>query len=140
MKMKRFFDDVGETPCSICLQLARENKIQSRAVMPLPKKFPPLSRMHNAPCCHDCEAVDTTQALGIGQHPDFAAARLTIANERCEGLVMPPGLMEHMGLCKLGLIRPCSIEDLDAHIDWLQRHGIPNSVGLWYEPNEEDEL
>lgn len=69
-------------------------------------------------------------ALLIGQHPKFEPARLTIANERMEGLRMPRGMMEHFGLCKEGFIDPCSLDDLDTHIAWLERHGIPNSAGL----------
>jgi len=64
-----------------------------------------------------------------GQHSEFAAARLTIANERCEGLVMPAGMMEHFGLCKLGVMAPCSMDDLDAHLAWLTRYGIPTDTG-----------
>ena len=64
------------------------------------------------------------------QHPEFAAARLTIANERIEGLVMPCGMMEHFGLVQQGWIRPCSVDDLDSHIEWLKKHGLPNSVAL----------
>lgn len=60
------------------------------------------------------------------QHPDFEAARLTVANERCEGLVMPFGLMEHFGQCLVGILAPCSIDDLESHLAWGKRHGIPS--------------
>jgi hypothetical protein len=63
-------------------------------------------------------------------HPEFASARLCVANERCEGIVMPLGMMEHFGLCRDGIIRPCSIDDLPKHQRWLKKHGIPDSAEL----------
>jgi hypothetical protein len=65
--------------------------------------------------------------MGMGAHPDFNAARLCTANERVEGLTMPNGMMEHMGLVKMGYMLPCSNDDLDAHHDWLESHNIPDS-------------
>lgn len=61
------------------------------------------------------------------QNPNFEPARLTISNERCEGLVMPLGLMENFGLCAEGWIDPCSIDDLVAHSRWLESYGIPDA-------------
>lgn len=63
-------------------------------------------------------------SMKIGQHPMFSAARLTVANERIEGLLMPLGMMEHFGLCQMQLIAPCSVDDLDAHLVWLKKHKI----------------
>ena len=127
MNSPRAFDDLSEIPCSVCLELAMKGQIQSRSVMPLPS-FPALLRASGQPCCRDCQATETTMAMGF-QHPRFEPARLTIANDRIEGLVMPLGMMEHLGLCKMGFIRPCSIDDLDQHILWLNSQGIPDSVG-----------
>lgn len=123
----RAFDELADKPCPVCLELAQSGAIQPRAVMPLPK-FPALS-LDGRQCCRDCQATDTTMRMKIGQHPLFAAARLTVANERIEGSLMPLGMMEHFGLCKMGLIRPSSLEDLQWHLAWLDRHGIPNSCG-----------
>ena len=126
--LPRMFDDVTDDPCPVCLELAMAGRIQSRAVMPLPS-FPAQLRADGRKCCRDCEATDTTMAAGF-QHPEFAAARLTIANERIEGLVMPRGMMEHFGLAQQGWIRPCSVNDLGSHIEWLEKHGLPNSTAL----------
>lgn len=126
--MRRAFDDLTDQPCPVCLELASAGAIQARAVMPLPV-FPGRSRRDNRLCCRDCQATDATMSMGW-QHPEFAAARLTIANERLEGLTMPPGMMEHCGLCKLGWVRPCSLDDLAAHVAWLKRHGIPDFCGF----------
>lgn len=121
----RAFDTLTKTPCPVCLELAMAGAIQPRAVMPLPN-FPALLRQDGRKCCRDCQATDTTMAAGF-QHPKFPAARLTIANERIEGTVMPLGMMEHFGLCKEGWIRPSSLDDLESYIQWLEDNGIPNS-------------
>ncbi len=114
-------------PCSVCVELAQAGTIQGRAVMPLPK-FPARLRIDNRACCIDCQATETTMALKIGQHPDFAAARLTVANERVEGTLMQLGFMEHFGMCSMGYIRPSSLKDLDAQSDWLENYDIQPSV------------
>jgi hypothetical protein len=124
---RRAFDDVQDEPCPVCLELAQRGEIQARAVMPLPK-FPALLRTTNQPCCRDCQATETGMAMGW-QHPVFSAARLTVANERVSGLLMPLGMMEARGLCLHGNIEPCSFEDLPKHIAWGKRHGIPNCTG-----------
>jgi len=120
----RAFDDVTDTPCPVCLGLAMAGKIQARGVMPLPK-FPPLLRRNNRECCHDCQAAETVMAMG--GHPKFSASRLAVANDRIEGMLMPRGMMEVMGLCQMGYMRPCSFDDFPAYIRWLDQHGIPNS-------------
>lgn len=121
----RAFDDLSDHPCPVCLELAMEGGIQPRAVMPLPK-FPGRLKQGNQQCCRDCQATDIIMVMGF-QCPDFASARLMIANERLEGLTMPLGVMEHFGLCTKGWISPCSLNDLDQHIAWLESHQIPNS-------------
>jgi len=122
---RRAFDDLTDKPCMVCLELAACGDIQGRAVMPLPK-FPARDDQ-NRPCCRDCQATRIVQAVG-GQ-PNFSAARLTIANERCEGLTTPLGMMEHFGMCQMGFIEPCSIEDLDGHATWLESVGVPDDTG-----------
>lgn len=113
-------------PCLVCVELAMKGTIQGRAVMPLPK-FPAHLRIDNRPCCVDCQATETTMSIG-GQHPDFGAARLTIANERVAGTMMPRGLMEVTGLCSMGYMKPSSLEDLDVYLDWLESNWIYNSL------------
>lgn len=139
MAEPRAFDDIpsNPTPCPICLQLALDSIIQPRAVMPLPN-FPALN-IDGVKCCRDCQATETMMRLGF-QHPEFGAARLTVANERCEGLTMPLGMMEHFGLCKMGYIRPCSLEDLESHLRWLESHGHCSGIGLLPVPEKSSSL
>ena len=129
MSRRRAFEgNLTDDPCPVCLDLASHGVIQPRAVMRLPT-FPATLRTDGRPCCRDCQATETTMAMGF-QHPQFGPARLTIANERCEGLTMPLGMQERFGLCKAGYIEPYSLEDLSKHSAWLERHGIPDSVSL----------
>ena len=134
--MKRAFEDVTDEPCPVCVDLAKGDKIQSRAVMPLPK-FPARLRQDGRKCCKDCQATETMMAIGV-QHPDFAAARLTVANDRIEGTLMPLGMMEHFGLCKYGHIAPSSMGDLDGHIDWLEKHDLRNDASVVCYEEEDD--
>lgn len=124
---RRAFDDLTDTPCPVCHELAERGEIQFEAVMPLPK-FPARTKRDNVQCCRDCQATDTTMSMRIGQHPSFGPARLTVANERIEGLRMPFGMMEHFGMCKMGFVEPCSINDLLGHQAWLERHGIGETI------------
>jgi hypothetical protein len=111
-------------PCPVCLRLAQRGEIQARAVMPLPP-FPARSKRTNEPICRDCAATETAMALWH-IHPEFGPARLCVANERCESLVMPPGMAELFGMCREGVVAPASLADLDRHIRWGERNGIPN--------------
>ncbi len=122
--MNSIFDDATETPCPMCLELATAGTIQSRAVMPLPQ-FPPRLKADNRQCCRDCQAAEAL--MRMGGHPKFGPSRLTVANDRLEGITMPPGMMELLGLCAMGYIHPCSDADLERHLDWLDRHGLLNS-------------
>jgi hypothetical protein len=126
MSQQRAFEGVQDEPCPVCLELAERGIIQPRAVMPLPE-FPAMLRQDGRKCCRDCQATETTMAVIEGQHPQFEPARLTVANERVEGLVMPEGMMERFGMCAMGYVAPASIEDLPDHHDWLARHGIPDA-------------
>ena len=125
---RRVFDGFTQkaVPCPVCLELAVSGVIQPRAVMPLPP-FPARLRADGRPCCRDCQATETTMAFE-GQHHEFGPARLTIANERIEGMSMPFGLMENCGLCQLGFLLPCSIDGLDHYCEWLEANNIPNSL------------
>ena len=117
-KQRLAFEGLTDKPCLLCLGLAEAGAIQARAVMPLPV-FPARSRYSSGPCCRDCRTAEVLMDRRLGGHPQFAPSRLTVANERCEGLVMPPGMMKHFGLCKMGFIEPCSTEDLESHAEWL---------------------
>lgn len=125
---RRAFDDVTEDskPCPVCLDLAMRGKIQPRSVMPLPP-FPQALKSDNRKCCRDCAATETTQRV-CGNHPDFVAARLTVSNDRVEGMTMPLGMMEHFGFCGMGYIDPASQDDLEFYVAWLARNGIPQSA------------
>ena len=101
--------------------------IQRRAIMPIPT-FPAMIGVNELEvkgmqCCRDCQAAETLQRLKVA-HPTFSGCRTCVANDRVEGLVMPFGMMEHYGLCKVGVIRPCSVDDLNTHLSWLESHGI----------------
>lgn len=122
MDQGRAFDDLTNIPCPICKKLVQHGEIPLEGLMPLPK-FPGRNRITGEQCCRDCQATEATMAMGF-QHPDFGPARLTIANERIEGLRMPLGMMESFGLCKFKLIRPASIEDLKRHQTWLESLGV----------------
>lgn len=88
--------------------------------MPLPKWGPTL-RSSGEPCCFDCQAADTLLAVGRLDFP-FAMARLPIANERGESLRLPTGSAECMGLCSKGIMRPASLDDLNDHMQWLDKN------------------
>jgi hypothetical protein len=122
--MNNVFHRTTKSPCSVCLTLAKQGKIQPRAVMPLPE-FPARRRETNEQCCADCQAADVV--VGMGGHPEFVPARVATANDRLEGLLLPKGMMEFFGLCQMGLMKPCSLDDLENHIAWLDKHGIPNA-------------
>lgn len=124
---RRAFEFLTDSPCPLCLELAVTGVIQARAVMPLPV-FPARARHSNSKCCRDCQAAETLMDSRIGGHPSFGPSRVTVANDRCEGLVSPVGLMEHRGLCKMGFIEPCSVDDLESHAAWLEGLGIPDST------------
>ena len=136
---QRAFDDIkpDAKPCTVCLELAKSGAIQARAVMPLPP-FPARTKRGNRQCCRDCQATETAMALW-GIHPDFVAARLCVANERCESLTMPVGMAEAFGICREGVVAPASHEDLVAHNKWLRRNGIPDSCGCEGWSDEEDD-
>lgn len=119
---RRAFDGLLDRPCEVCRELAEQDVIQREAVMPLPS-FPARMKSDSRQCCRDCQATETTQRA-CGNHPSFGPARLTVANERIEGLRMPLGMMEHFGMCKMGFIEPCSLDDLTDNQAWLDKHSI----------------
>lgn len=124
----RAFDQIEASakPCQVCLPLAKREQIQARAVMPLPP-FPARMKIGNQPCCRDCQATETAM-LAFGIHPDFVAARLCVANERCESLTMPMGMAENFGMCREGIMRPASVDDLKAHQEWLAKNGLEDGI------------
>jgi len=128
MSRPSVFDGIDKhaKPCEVCLPLAKQGCIQGRAVMPLPP-FPARMKADGRRCCRDCQATETAMQLW-GIHPDFTAARLCVANERCEALVMPDGLAEHFGMCREGLVRPSSYGDLKRHLQWCELNGISPSA------------
>ncbi len=109
------FDKATETPCPICLNLAKIGKIRRETVMPLPQ-FGPVS-LDNQKCCFDCQSAENLVKYGLV--PTFLHARIAVGNERQESLRMPIGMAELMGLCLEGLIRPANETQLDRHLDWL---------------------
>lgn len=119
------FDKATNTPCPVCLKLAKKGMIPPRTVMPLPE-FPARRRETDEPCCVDCQAADTVMA--IGGHPMFEGARVATASERLEGLLLPKGMMERFGLCQMGLLKPCSVEDLANHLVFLELNELPNAA------------
>lgn len=119
----RAFDDVTDTPCPRCLKLAWADKMPVDMVMPMPKERAPVAREPGGQhCCHDCSAADGLRSLVGGL--TFEMARIAVGNDRREGLRMPRGMMECFGTCKMGFTRPSSIEDLEAHYDFLKKNHI----------------
>lgn len=116
----RAFDEVMDTPCPICLEMLKIGVIEPRAVMPLQKT------LQQCEYCRDCSAAEV-MALRDDSCHDFQRHRSTVAHERIQGLSMKLGMMEQFGLCKSGLIRPSSQDDLDAHSKWLENHSIPGA-------------
>lgn len=113
--MNTVFNRATETPCPICLNLAKAGQIRRETVMPLPQ-FGPIS-LDNQKCCFDCQAAENLVKLGLS--PTFLHARIAVGNERQETLRMPIGMAELMGLCSHGLVRPANETQLDSHLDWL---------------------
>ena len=112
-----FERSTGE-PCQTCLRLYRRGEIRRESVMPLPK-WGPTIRDTGEKCCFDCQAAETLLAVGHIDIP-FHMARLTVANDRAESLRQPKGMAQLMGLCQMGLMKPASINDLSAHLDWVE--------------------
>lgn len=126
---RRAFDGfkADAKPCPVCLPLAREELIQTRAVMPLPP-FPARSN-DNRSMCRDCQATELAIRLGaIPRFKEFGSARLCVANERCATLTLPFGMAEVMGMCLSNIVDPASIDDLETHLAWLERNGIEDSI------------
>lgn len=119
----RAFSGLSDSPCPVCLRLAWSGVIRPEMVMPLPATCPPRLRSDNKPCCRDCASAD-----GLASDPElcmnFEMARVAVGNDRVEHLRMPLGMSESFGLIGMGRIRPCSIEDLAGHQEWLSRHRL----------------
>ena len=121
IKTGRAFEDLTDTVCSRCLRLAWSGGIRQEMVMPRPTA-PPLSRDDGKPCCRDCAAADGL--VRWSRVMTFEMARVVVGNDRQEHLRMPLGMGENFGMVKAGFVRPCSLEDLKGHLDWLDRHHI----------------
>lgn len=116
------FDKVTDKPCLLCLKLYKRGKIHYEAIMPLPKLAAVSIYNKGMKICSDCQAAETIVKLKI--LPEFVMSRQAVANERVEHLRLPKGMSEHMGLMLNGLVKPCSINDLEKHQDWLDSLGI----------------
>jgi hypothetical protein len=118
-------------PCPRCLPLVVQGELPGRAVMPL-NPIPamnPRSRDDGTKCCADCGAADALAQPGSGM--DFLMARVAVANDRMDALLLPGA---DMGLVQMGWIRPSDEGDLDKHHAWLsEKH-------LWgHDPNDDAE-
>lgn len=105
----------GASVCDICPECG----VEPEALMPIPKS-PPL-HLDGRECCFDCAAAKTLMSL-VGV--TFEMARTAVANERRETLRMPAGMSQDIGLVRVGITKPASLDDLDAHIEWLAVAGV----------------
>lgn len=119
MRRRSVFVGVSEMPCQCCLKLYDEGSIEREWIMPIPQMAPPRSRLSGIPMCHDCASSELVAM--IDGKMDFSMARTAVGNERSESLRLPPGGAELMGMCKQWLVQPASIDDLNGHLDWLDR-------------------
>lgn len=104
-------------PCPCCLNLAREGKIRSETIQPLPEgALAPLG-LSGQKICFDCAAAGTLLRLGLAS--TFEAARIAVGNDRQEQYRLP-GVK--MGLVKIGIVRPSKEGDLERHYAWLEEN------------------
>lgn len=105
------------TPCPVCLELVLAGELDREALQPLPPKYPPRARTTGEPCCFDCQAAETLLRLGTGI-TELIPARIAVGNERREHYRLPASMA--LGLIMDGLVRRGgSVDDLNAHLDWL---------------------
>lgn len=121
--MNSVFNQASDRECPTCVKLAFEDVIDREAIMPLPL-FSAISIYSRERVCPDCQAGENLVKAGI--LPEFDMARVAVAAERLEHLRLPVGMSEHMGMTKSRLMKPCSIEDLKQHQDWLKKKGFLN--------------
>lgn len=119
--MKSVFSQASDRECPTCVKLAFEDVIDREAIMPL-ALFPAVSIYSKERICPDCQAAENL--VKAGTLPEFEMARITVAAERLEHLRLPTGMSEHIGMAKGGFMRPCSIDDLKRHQDWLKKKGL----------------
>lgn len=121
--MNSVFNQASDRECPTCVKLAFEDVIDREAIMPL-SPFPAISIYSKERICPDCQAAENLVKAGI--LPEFNMARVAVASERLEHLRLPFGMSEHMGMTKSRLMKPCSVEDLEKHQDWLKKKGFLN--------------
>lgn len=119
--MNSVFNQASDRECPTCVKLAFEDVIDREAIIPL-SLFPAISYFSKEKICPDCQAAELLVKLDI--IPKFDMARIAVAAERLEHLRLPIGMSEHMGMTKGGFMRPCSIDDLKRHQDWLKKKGL----------------
>ena len=119
MSLPDVFSATGSEPCPLCLESLRAGWLDREAVMPLPLGLAPRS-IDGEKCCRDCQAAEAL--MRVMQASDFRMARIAVANDRREHLRLPNGT--RLGLVQRGLMAPCSIDDLDSHLEWLDEQGI----------------
>jgi hypothetical protein len=117
------FNQASDRECPTCVKLAFEDVIDRESIMPL-LLFPARSIYSGERICPDCQAAENLVKAGI--LPEFDMARISVATERLEHLRLPFGMSEHMGMTKSRLMKPCSIDDLKRHQDWLRKKGFLN--------------
>jgi len=119
MDLPDVFSATGDEPCPLCLKCLREGWLHREAVMPLSLKLAPRS-IDGEKCCRDCQAAETlTKALRVSS---FRMARIAVGSCRREHLRLPLGVT--LGLVLQGLMAPCSVDDLEPHLEWLSEKGI----------------
>lgn len=116
--MKSVFSQASDRECPTCVKLAFEDVIDREVIMPL-ALFPAVSIYSKERICPDCQAAENL--VKAGTLPEFNMAIISVAAERLEHLRLPVGMSEHMGMTKSSLMKPCSIDDLERHQDWLKR-------------------
>jgi len=100
-------------PCPRCLALAKELRIRTETVQPIPEGAGPRG-LDGQRCCFDCQAADNLVKLGMV--PDFEMARIAVGNDRQEQYRLP-GVP--LGLVQRNLMRPSKDGDLDRQHAWL---------------------
>jgi hypothetical protein len=100
--------------CQRCLKLAKEGKIRSETVQPVPKGAVAPLGLDGKKCCFDCQAADTVVRLHMA--PGWEAARIATGNDRQEQYRFPGA---PLGLVGAGLLRPSEKGDFERHLKWL---------------------
>jgi hypothetical protein len=113
-------------PCPRCLELAREGKLRTEAVQPLPEGALAPIGLNRQRCCYDCASADTVVKLRIV--PTFEMARIATGNDRQEQYRFPGA---PLGLVGAGLLRPSVPGDFTEHLAWLDASEWFGLDGQW---------